>query len=68
MKKLKFKLVLEFDGDIETNDEIMEVMENVSRAIVHHVHNIGIVPNSSDAVTKKVKLVYGNWINEKNIE
>lgn len=63
---LNFNVRLEFSDSIDSDQEIMEVAENIARAIKHEVNSgIGISPND-DAYTQSVTIKPLNI--EKEIE
>lgn len=54
MKKLTYTVILEFEDNINADEEIMEVGQNIANAIVHDVKTCGIVPEASETFTKSV--------------
>lgn len=58
MIKQKFEIELSFSGSRRpmTHAQILEVMRNLSNAIVNHVEYVGVVPEGSSYLTKKIHL------------
>jgi hypothetical protein len=48
MKTLNFTVTLQFDEDVNSDEEIIEVANNISDAIQFHYENVGIAPIESD--------------------
>lgn len=56
-KILKFEVSIVFSDDIVDNEDIMNVAENIARAIKSEAnHGEGIAPENTDAFTKIVEV------------
>lgn len=56
MNKLQFTVTVEFADKITDDNQIMEVANNVARAIINEVNGMGIAPEDSDTYTKTVSV------------
>lgn len=62
MIKQKFEIELSFSGSRKpmTQAQILEVMYNLSDAIQNYIDSVGIVPEDSSYLTKKIHLESGD--------
>lgn len=51
MNKIQFIVTLEFADKITDDNEIIEVANNIARAISHEAKTLGIAPEDSDTYT-----------------
>jgi len=57
MKSLTFEVTLTFCEKIESDDEILEVGNNILNALVGEIsHGNGIAPQSSDNYTEEIQI------------
>lgn len=54
MKKVQFTVTVEFEDNINDDNDIMEVAGNIANAIVYYADGMGIAPENSDTYTKAV--------------
>lgn len=54
MKKLQFTVTVEFEDNINDDNDIMEVADNIARAIADETNGLGIAPQHGDTYTKAV--------------
>ena len=64
MKTITLKVELEFDANIDDDNEIKEVMVNVLNGITSQVNIFGIAPENSEAITTKID-IYEVYTGEK---
>ena len=54
-RKLTFSVTIEFTDKISSDDDVMEIRDNILRAIVDEAdRGLGIAPDGSDTCTKVV--------------
>jgi len=54
-RKLTFSVTIEFTDKISSDDDVMEIRDNILRAIVDEAdRGLGIAPDGSDTSTKVV--------------
>jgi hypothetical protein len=56
MKKLHFTVTVEFQDNINDDNDIMEVAGNIANAIVYYAGGMGIAPENGDTYTKAVTI------------
>jgi len=56
MKKLQFTVTVEFEDNINDDNDIMEVAGNIANAIVFYADGQGIAPEYGDTYTKAVSV------------
>lgn len=54
MKTLQFTVTVEFEDNINDDNDIMEVANNIARAITAETNGLGIAPEYADTYTKAV--------------
>jgi hypothetical protein len=54
MKTLQFTVTVEFEDNINDDNDIMEVAGNIANAIVYYAGGQGIAPENGDTYTKAV--------------
>jgi len=55
MKSIELKVTIEFEDDISSDNELMEVAQNVRDALVHDCDNgVGLAPENSETFTKEI--------------
>lgn len=54
MKKLQFTITVEFEDNINDDNDIMEVAGNIANAIIFYADGMGIAPENGDTYTKAV--------------
>lgn len=69
MKKIIFEVEIEVADNINADNEINEMVDNVSNAIIKEVENNGITPDDSETHTTKVsvKNYLTGYMNQKEI-
>jgi hypothetical protein len=55
MTEVKFELLLYFDGDVNSDEEIEEIGRNILNGLVHQA-NHHLAPEDSDVVTTKIEI------------
>lgn len=55
-KKLTFTVTVEFEDKIVDDNEVLEVGENIARAIENEANGMGIAPESSETFTRSVEV------------
>jgi len=56
MKKITLTVELEFEDHLNTDGDIDELTSNILDALVYVADHEGIVPDSSETFTKKIKV------------
>jgi len=64
-KSVSFRVELEFDSNIELDEDIMQIARNIARAIVAETNGVGIAPQDGDNYTKEVRVT--PWYINKTI-
>lgn len=54
MKKLQFTVTVEFESNINDDNDIMEIAGNIANAIVFYANGQGIAPEHGDTYTTSV--------------
>lgn len=65
-KRLNFIVEIEFEGDVVTDEEILEVRNNVLKGLVSWADGEGLAPAESDTFTKHIR-VTPQYLNETAI-
>ena len=55
-KKLTFTVTVEFEDKIVDDNEVLEVGENIARAIENESNGMGVAPESSETFTRSVEV------------
>ena len=55
-KKLTFTVTVELEDKIVDDNEVLEVGENIARAIENESNGMGIAPESSETFTRSVEV------------
>jgi len=55
-KSVSFRVELEFESNIEQDEDVMQVAENIARAIVAETNGIGISPQNGDTYLERVRV------------
>ena len=55
-KKLTFTVTVEFADKIVDDNEVLEVANNIAKAIVNDANTIGIAPEESETHTESVEV------------
>jgi hypothetical protein len=55
-KKLTFTVTVEFADKIVDDNEVLEVANNIAKAIVHDANTCGIAPEESETYTESVEV------------
>jgi len=55
-KSVSFRVELEFESNIEQDEDVMQVAENIARAIVAETNGIGIAPQNGDTYLERVRV------------
>ncbi len=59
-----FRVEIEFNGKVQTDEEIMEIAQNIANAIISDVnHGAGIAPHDGDNYTEIIR-VTPQYLNE----
>ena len=68
-KSLKFSVEIEFESQIVDDNDVMEVAENIARAIENETNGIGIAPVDGDTYVEMIRVTpqYMNKTIIKNI-
>jgi hypothetical protein len=66
-KDLTFRVELQFESNIEQDEDVMQVAENIARAIVAETNGQGIAPQNGDTYLEIVR-VTPQYINKTVIE
>jgi len=66
-KNLTFRVELQFESNIEQDEDVMQVAENIARAIVAETNGQGISPQNGDTYLEIVR-VTPQYINKTIIE
>lgn len=66
-KNLTFRVELQFESNIEQDEDVMQVAENIARAIVAETNGQGIAPQNGDTYLEIVR-VTPQYINKTIIE
>jgi hypothetical protein len=64
-KSVSFRVELEFESNIEQDEDVMQVAENIARAIVAETNGIGISPQNGDTYLERVRVT--PWYLNKTI-
>jgi len=54
--KLKFTVEIEFSDKIVSDDDIAEIVENITTGLVEQANSIGLAPIDSDAFTCAIRV------------
>lgn len=66
-KNLTFTIQLQFADNVEQDEDVMQVAQNIARAIVAETNGQGIAPQNGDTYLETVK-VTPQFLNETVIE
>lgn len=66
-KSISFRVELTFESNIERDEDIMNVAQNIARAIVAETNGQGIAPQDGDTYLEIVR-VTPQYLNETVIE
>ena len=55
-KSVSFRVELEFESNIEQDEDVMQVAENIARAIVLEANGEGIAPQNGDTYLERVRV------------
>jgi hypothetical protein len=66
-KDLTFRIELTFESNIERDEDVMQVAQNIARAIVAETNGQGIAPQEGDTYLEIVR-VTPQYINKTVIE
>ena len=69
MKKLVFEVEIEVADNINNDNEINEMVDYISKAIIKEVEDYGIIPDNSETHTTKVSVKNNltGYVNQKKI-
>jgi len=48
---------IRFSEKIETDEELQEIVDNVSEALNVHIESVGLAPKNSDAITTRFEVM-----------
>jgi hypothetical protein len=66
-KSISFRVELTFESNVERDEDIMNVAQNIARAIVTETNGQGIAPQDGDTYLEVVR-VTPQYLNETVIE
>jgi len=66
-KNLSFRVELTFESNIEQDEDVMQVAQNIARAIVAETNGVGISPQNGDTYLEIVR-VTPQYLNKTIIE
>jgi hypothetical protein len=66
-KSVSFRVELEFESNIELDEDIMQIAQNIARAIVAETNGQGIAPQDGDTYLEMVR-VTPQYLNKTIIE
>jgi len=66
-KSVSFRVELEFESNIELDEDIMQIAQNIARAIVAETNGEGIAPQDGDTYLEIVR-VTPQYLNKTIIE
>jgi hypothetical protein len=64
-KSVLFRVEVTFADNVEQDEDIMQVAQNIARAIVNETNGEGIAPQNDDNYTKEVRVT--PWYIDKTI-
>ncbi len=66
-KNVSFRVELQFESNIEQDEDVMQIAENIARAIKAETNGLGISPQNGDTYLEIIR-VTPQYINKTIIE